>query len=61
MRVTVVVVPDLIVDGDAVGPADADIDHDQSLGSVQPGALDARVLTPLSPEQIPGHKNKTRD
>ena len=44
---------DLVVDGDSVGPADADVHHDQPLGAVQTRALDAGVLTPLCPEQIP--------
>lgn len=49
--------PHLIVDGDTIGPTDALIDQDQPLGAVQPGALDTRVLTPFSPEQIPAHRD----
>lgn len=50
--------PNLVVDGDAVGPTDADIDEDQSLGSIQPRALDTGVLTPLSPEEIPARAHE---
>lgn len=45
--------PHLVVDGDAVGPADADVDQDGAVGAVQAGALDAGVLAPLGPEQVP--------
>ncbi len=47
----------LVVDGDSIWPTDAHIDQDQPLGAIQPGALNTRVLTPLSPEQIPAHRN----
>ncbi len=49
--------PHLVVDGDPIGPADAHIDQDQPLGAIQPRALNTRVLTPLSPEQISAHKD----
>lgn len=49
--------PHLVVDGDTIGPTDAHIDQDQPLGAIQPRALNTRVLTPLSPEQIPAHRD----
>lgn len=42
----------LVVDGDAVGPADAGVDQDGPLRAVLARALDARVLSPLRPEQV---------
>lgn len=47
----------LVVNRNAVGPTDADVDEDQPLASIQPGALNTRVLTPLRPEQIPADTN----
>lgn len=48
--------PHRVVDGDAVGPADADVDQDGPLGAVQPGALDSGILAPLGPEQVSTEK-----
>ena len=48
--------PNLIVHGDAVGPADADVNQQHPLTAIQPRPLDPRVLAPLSPEQVPGGK-----
>lgn len=47
----------LIVNGDAIRPADADVDQNNPLGAVQSRALDAGILTPLCPEQISAHIN----
>lgn len=49
--------PHLVVDGDPIRPTDAHIDQDQPLGAVQARALNTGVLTPLSPEQIPAHRD----
>ena len=46
-----------VIDGDSIWPTDAHIDHDQPLGAIQPRALNTRILTPLSPEQIPAHRD----
>lgn len=43
----------LVVHGNPVGPADADVDQHHPLGAVQARALDAGVLSPLCPEQVP--------
>ena len=48
--------PNLVVHGDAVGPADADVHQHHPLTAVQPRPLDPRVLAPLGPEQVPGVK-----
>lgn len=48
--------PNLIVHGDAVGPADANVNQHHSLTAIQPRPLNPWVLAPLSPEQVPGVK-----
>lgn len=50
--------PNLIVHGDAVGPADANVNQHHSLTAIQPRPLNPWVLAPLSPEQVPGVKVK---
>lgn len=45
----------LIVDGDAIWPADADVDQNGPLGAVQAGTLNTGVLAPFSPEQVSRH------
>lgn len=50
----------LVVHGDAVGPADANVDQHNTLGAVQARSLDAGILPPLRPEQVPvggGHES----
>lgn len=51
----------LIVNGDAIGPADADVDQDRPLRAVKTRLLDTRVLAPLGPEQVAAHKNAHSD
>lgn len=43
----------LIVHRNPVGPTDADVDQHHPLGAVQARALNAGVLPPLRPEQVP--------
>lgn len=45
----------LIVDGDAIWPANADVDQDGPVGAIQTGTLNTGVLAPLSPEQVSRH------
>lgn len=45
----------LIVDGDPIWPADADVDQDGPLRAIQAGTLNTGVLAPLGPEQVSKH------
>ena len=47
--------PDLVVDGDAVGPVDVGVGENHPLGTVQTRTLNTRVQTPFCPEQVPAH------
>lgn len=51
----------LIVDGDAIGPADTDVDEDGSLRSIQARAFDAGILAPLCPEQVAARAKACKD
>lgn len=56
-RGTVCLCTNLVINGDAIGPADADIDKNYSLRTIQTRSFNTRILTPLRPEQIPVHTN----
>lgn len=45
----------LIVDGDAIGPANTDVHQHSSVRSIQTRSLYAWILSPLRPKQIPAH------
>lgn len=51
----------LIVDGDAVGPADTAVHQDGPLGAVQARPLDTGILAPLGPEQVAARANACKD
>lgn len=43
----------LVVHRNAIGPADADVDQNCTLRAIQSRSLDAWILAPLGPEQVP--------
>lgn len=45
----------LIVNGDAVGPANTDVHQHGSVSSIQTRSFYAWILSPLRPKQIPAH------
>lgn len=49
----------LVVNWNSVGPHDAGVDQRHLVWTVQTGAADAGILTPLSPEEKPDHRSDT--
>ena len=51
----------VVVQGEAVGPAQVRVDEDLAVGAVQMGALDLGDVSPVCPEQIPGRRQRERE